>query len=169
MANGLNTYTFINYMKNAKDENGKLAYNVDLSGITGLVTSISLSNKNPEYVITQNGRALTQEELKNLNLGQILSGNYELSARQGVNANLGNKGEDILIKFAEVLGYKCDPDKFKGLNVDEEASAALDKAIEFTKNDCLQKTHDVGNGILTNVANNHIIITVLLPETIINQ
>ncbi len=154
MANGLNTYTFINYMKNAKDENGKLAYNVDLSGITGLVTSISLSNKNPEYVITQNGRALTQEELKNLNLGQILSGNYELSARQGVNANLGNKGEDILIKFAEVLGYKCDPDKFKGLNVDEEASAALDKAIEFTKNDCLQKTHDVGNGILTNVANN---------------
>lgn len=152
IANGLNTYTFINYMKNAKDENGNLAYNMDLSGL-GLVNTISLSDSAAQYVVTKNGTALTNDELKNLNLGEILSGKYELSVRQGSGANLASKGEEILNAMAGVLGLGCNPNDFKGLNVDEEAKAALDKAMEFTKNDCLQKTKDTGTGILTNVAN----------------
>lgn len=160
IANGLNTYTFINYMKNAKDENGNLAYNMTLESLfasstnpEGLVTTTSLDNTVPQYVITKNGSALTADELKNLNLGEILSGRYELSAKQGVGADLATEGKKILDEMAKVLGLGADPNDFKGLNVDDEAKAALDKAMEFTEADCLQKTQGVGNGILTNVAN----------------
>jgi len=158
IANGMNSYSFINYMKTAKDENGKLAYNLDLSGMIGkgLVTTISLDKNqtgtNAQFVITQDGRALTQDELKNLNLGQILSGKYELSARTDVSADFEKKGEEILKVLAKVLGYDCKPDDLVGLNMDDEAKDALDKAIEFTVSDCLQKTVDVGgNNALVNV------------------
>lgn len=152
IANGLNTYTFINYMKNATDENGKLAYNMDLSSL-GLVNTTSLDGTTAQYVITKNGTALSNDELKNLNLGEILSGRYELSIRQGAGANLASKAEEVLNAMANVLGLGADSNKFKGLNVDPEAKDALDKALDFTKNDCLQKTENVGNGILTQVAN----------------
>lgn len=117
-------------------ECGKLVYKTDLDK--------SKTGTETQYVITKDGTALSQTELKDLTLGDILSGKYEITTCNDV-GDLEEAGGEILEIFAKVLGYECASDEFKGLNVDDEAKNALDVALELTKYDCLQqKTSDGG-------------------------
>ncbi len=172
IAYGLNTYAFIDYMKTAeydadvKDDGGNIIhkkgesiYNANLSSLfyvdtdhEGLKsgklvykTDLDSSKKDNEaqFVITKDGTALSQTELKNLTLGDILSGKYEITTCNDV-GDLEKAGGEILETFAKVLGYGCASDEFKGLNVDDEAKNALDVAFELTKYDCLQQKNDDG-------------------------
>lgn len=120
-----------------------------------LVYSTSLdtdkSGNETQYVITKDGAALSKTDLEKLTLGDILSGKYEITTGNK-NGNLENVGETILKIFAEVLGMGCDPEKFQGLNVDDEAKNALDIAYELTKYDCLQQ--ETSDGGKKNVVEN---------------
>lgn len=121
---------------------GKLVYSTALD--TGK------SGNDTQYVITKDGAALSKTDLERLTLGDILSGKYEISTGNA-NGDLEKAGEEFLKIFAEVLGMGCEPEKFQGLNVDDEAKDALDIAYELTKYDCLQNTSDSNKG---NVADN---------------
>lgn len=122
----------------ATDSLGNLVYSTSLD--------TDKSGNETQYVITKDGAALSKTDLEKLTLGDILSGKYEITTGNK-NGNLENVGETILKIFAGVLGMGCDPEKFQGLNVDDEAKNALDVAFELTKYDCLQQeTSDGGKG-----------------------
>lgn len=78
------------------------------------------------YMITKNGNALTQSQISNLTLGDLLEGNYVIS--------LGGSGALDTNKIIECLSAQLGRGKDgEGLNVDEESKSALDVAFEFTK------------------------------------
>ncbi len=85
-----------------------------------------------KLLITKNGAALSQEEIENLTLGDLLSGEYEMSGIMSTE-NFADKASLVLEAMATALGYNALDGDIKGLNVDKESNDALDKAYDFTK------------------------------------
>lgn len=81
--------------------------------------------------ITKDGQALSESDLKNLTLGDILSGKYEMSYRGG--GDFTQIVEKVLAGMAEKLGYGYESTMdSKGLNVDNESKQALSMAFDLT-------------------------------------
>lgn len=81
--------------------------------------------------ITKDGRPLSESDLKNLTLGDILSGKYEMSYRGG--GDFTKIVEKVLDGMAQKLGYNYGSSTdSKGLNVDEESKQALSMAFDLT-------------------------------------
>ena len=137
MANVLNPVEYREYMKKAVDENGNNPYNV-YSMLTNLfgegynaqssvVNSTGLSDG--KFTVTKSGKALSETELKNLTLGDILLGDYKIA----YNGSGGiDKITDVLKGIAKIFGYE-DVNHITGLNVDTESNQALSLAYDYTK------------------------------------
>lgn len=81
--------------------------------------------------ITKDGNPLSESELKNLTLGDILSGKYEMSYRGG--DDFTQIVEKVLSAMAGKLGYGYEGTMdSKGLNVDDESKQALSMAFDLT-------------------------------------
>lgn len=170
-ANALSSTAFINYLKEAKyDDNiiattgntsvkkGDSIYNVNLFDALGmgnsgkqLNTSKDFNNSSDapaeQFIVTQNGQAMSEESLKKLTLGDILSGKYELSYKGTDEAEIKNVMIKALEAMATALGYG-DSTHITGLNVDVESDMALEQAYEFTKmllNSKTEKTASVSD------------------------
>lgn len=109
--------------------NYSLAQNSDLNKDS---TGNGYNKSNNQLVsITKDGQALSESELKNLTLGDILSGKYEMSYRGG--GDFTKIVEKVLAGMAEKLGYGYDSTTdSKGLNVDNESKQALSMAFDLT-------------------------------------
>lgn len=166
IANALTSTAFINYLgKTYKDIGveppykvptnpgaGRMDRNTPIYGIklAYLLGHTNYSDKGTaltdgKYCITKNGEALSKENADKLTLGDILSGNYELSYK-------GTSFDDLINKalggMAKLLGKDHQGSDPKGLNVDPESDDALTQAYEFTKlqyNNSLQSTKDTSN------------------------
>lgn len=87
-----------------------------------------------KFTITQNGKSLSDKDLESLTLGDILSGQYEITYNSD-NSNSTDalsKFEQVLEEFAKVLGYG-NSTHIVGLNVDKESDDALNLAFKYTK------------------------------------
>ena len=122
--------------KTKYDEHGNNigTYNFDEIFFTTTSPQTNDSSK-PGYgtnklVITQNGKALTENEIAELTLGDILSGKYEMSGLMDTSAFAG-KAQTVLDKMAELLGCGASSSNIVGINVDNESSDALTQAKEF--------------------------------------
>jgi hypothetical protein len=104
---------------------------IDALSATGYeaVATTNLDTKKSQYTITQNGNAVSLDNLKKLTLGDVLTGKYELSA---VNCDIQSIANAVLSKMAELLGNGSQD--IKGLNVDNESDEALSEAYSFTIN-----------------------------------
>lgn len=144
LANSFTTNAFINYLKEATytsddgtHKKGDPLYAINLKdifstagGVT-LTTSTTLKNAN-EIVVTKNGAAVTDpKELEKITLGDIIDGNYAIAANVDA-SKMENVATAILDAMAAALG-KGSSGSVNGLNVDDEANDALDRAYEFTK------------------------------------
>ncbi len=146
IANAFNTNSFITYMKNAEDEDGNSIYALNVgdilssSGYSFASTKTDLQEN--QLTITKSGSPITESEMQNLTLGELLSGQYELSGRIDAGA-MRTLAQNILKSMGTTLGY--DTAGIGGLNVDDESDAALDQAMEFTLK-CLNSDYDTSSG-----------------------
>lgn len=86
---------------------------------------------NSLITITKDGQALSENSLKNLTLGDILSGKYEMTYRGG--GDFTKIIEKVLDGMARKLGYDYNGTMdSKGLNVDNESKSALSMAFDLT-------------------------------------
>lgn len=85
-----------------------------------------------KILITKNGKALSQNEIESLTLGDILSGKYEMSGIMSTE-DFATKAQDVLLAMANLLGYNAADGNIKGLNVNNESDAALDQAYVFSQ------------------------------------
>lgn len=173
LINAMNTNTFINYMKDATypesvtDSSGQIVHNkgdliyglnlVDLIGADKICSTKS-PNKTEDagkVIITNNGAVLTDEELRNLTLGDIMKGKYVMTGIMSPEELSKLAIEKVLNNMGTTLGMGA-ADKVYGLNVDQESNDALDRAYDFgqlllnTKNNLA--TSD-GNTISKSVSN----------------
>lgn len=174
-SNALTSTAFINYLgKTYKDigvepplkdstdpTKGRVDKNTAIYGIN-LVDALSSagiscefpsdSNLNEGYsegknyvAITKNGQPLSETNISKLTLGDLLTGNYELSYRGG---NFNTVINTVLTKMAEILGAGHQGSDPKGLNVDIESDNALSQALEFTKAQYNSTTNSDSNNTL---------------------
>ena len=106
-----------------------------------------------QYIIAQNGTALTRDQIKELSLGDLLSGKYTIT-KVG-SSNMEVKPE-ILTKLAAALGQGYTGDGSKGLNVDTESNNALTTALDFTHQHYISDATTVSGGTTYNKITNSI-------------
>lgn len=149
LTNAMNTNTFINYLGSAtypQDINGHKAgdkiYALNLvdtlkgAGLTiCTTTSPELDKSKGQVIITNNGAALSEEEIKKLTLGDILDGSYAITGIGMDAAGLEKIAiNQVLTEMAHILGQGSgSAGKVYGLSVDAESEKALDNALEFGK------------------------------------
>ena len=171
-ANAMQPNMFINYLKEATYEvaskvppTGKSStdplYPFDISTLSlNFIDNISQLNKKnttkDTWTITTNSgnRTLSKAQIEKLTLGDLLSGNYQLTFfdRDGNNKNdYYTNFQDVLTQMAEKLGYgfrsssDCqNPTDSRGLNIDEVTDMALDMAYDLTK-DLLNKSNKISS------------------------
>ena len=153
LTNAMNTNTFINYLGSAtypsettvtKPDSSTVKYNrgdaiyslklTDLIG-SGKICSTTSPDKDKDkdkVIITNNGAAMSQDELNKLTLGDILDGQYVISGVMSAKDLVDKFVMKILDDMAFTLG-KDSSDKVYGLNVDAESNDALNDAYEFAK------------------------------------
>jgi hypothetical protein len=88
-------------------------------------------NKDNVFYITQGGRPLTAENIKELTVGDILQGKYNITYKAS-----GQKGyQDIYDAVLKAVGTALGLGEagLKGINVDAESDMALDQASAFTQ------------------------------------
>ncbi|MFQ8625353.1 MAG: hypothetical protein ACLSA2_02150 [Candidatus Gastranaerophilaceae bacterium] len=153
IANAFNTNSFITYMKNAEDDDGNSIYALKVSDILANNGGYSFGTSknelsNNQVLITKSGSPISESEMQKLTLGELLSGQYELTGRMDAEA-MRKLAEAFLKSMGETLGYKNS--NIGGLNVDDESNEALNQAMEFTLK-CLNKDYDTSSGgkILSN-------------------
>lgn len=83
------------------------------------------------YMVTNNGRIVGKDELKNVTIGDLLSGKYEITFNLG-SGNYKDVQHKLIQAIASPLGLGAGESEFKGLNVDNESDAALSQAYSFT-------------------------------------
>ena len=152
IANVLTTNAFINKL-GSKDDEGNPLYGISVLDMLGISVEdgnvdaaydskfcyntypddIYGANKG-KFVITNNGSALSREQLKKLSLGDLLSGKYTIT-KLGSNFSAEEVQDYMLKTIAKALGYNpgSATPSGDGLNVDSEANNALAVAYEFTK------------------------------------
>ena len=181
IANVLTTNAFINKL-GTKDDEGNPLFGVSVLDMLGI--SVSDGNVDAAYdskfcyntypddiygvnkgkfVITNNGSALSREQLKKLSLGDLLSGKYTIT-KLGSNFSAEEVQDYMLKTIAKALGYNpgSTTPSGDGLNVDYESSNALAVAYEFTKSKytgnansiSAESQYDAINGCM-NGANNY--------------
>ena len=153
LTNAMYTNTFINYLGSAtypsettvtKPDSSTVKYNrgdaiyslklTDLIG-SGKICSTTSPDKDKDkdkVIITNNGAAMSQDELNKLTLGDILDGQYVISGVMSAKDLVDKFVMKILDDMAFTLG-KDSSDKVYGLNVDAESNDALNDAYEFAK------------------------------------
>lgn len=120
--------------KSVKHKEGDLKYAMDFSSISGTAYKVvSDPKENNNVRINKNGQSLTSESMKNLTLGDILSGKCEFTAVAESDAKFEELAQNILTEMAKLLGYNAGATEFKGLNVDKESNEALAQALDITK------------------------------------
>ena len=168
IADALSTTAFINrlgdrYQEDVKDPNnvsnilhkkGDLIYGLNLSDILGAgnicsTTTPDTSSDNGKLIITENGNALTNEALKNISLGDILTGKYTMTM---IGGSVGNAYQKVLDAINSILNSSG-----IGLNVDTESANALTNAYKFTKDDTQNVVYSVQQSLST---------TYLIPEMV---
>ena len=181
IANVLTTNAFINKL-GTKDDEGNPLFGVSVLDMLGISVSdgnvdaaydskfcyntypddIYGANKG-KFVISNNGSALSREQLKKLSLGDLLSGKYTIT-KLGSNFSAEEVQDYMLKTIAKALGYNpgSTTPSGDGLNVDYESSNALAVAYEFTKSKytgnansiSAESQYDAINGCM-NGANNY--------------
>ena len=181
IANVLTTNAFINKL-GSKDDEGNPLFGVSVLDMLGISVSdgnvdaaydskfcyntypddIYGANKG-KFVISNNGSALSREQLKKLSLGDLLSGKYTIT-KLGSNFSAEEVQDYMLKTIAKALGYNpgSTTPSGDGLNVDYESSNALAVAYEFTKSKytgnansiSAESQYDAINGCM-NGANNY--------------
>lgn len=181
IANVLTTNAFINKL-GTKDDEGNPLFGVSVLDMLGISVSdgnvdaaydskfcyntypddIYGANKG-KFVITNNGSALSREQLKKLSLGDLLSGKYTIT-KLGSNFSAEEVQDYMLKTIAKALGYNpgSTTPSGDGLNVDYESNNALAVAYEFTKSKytgnansiSAESQYDAINGCM-NGANNY--------------
>lgn len=147
IANAFNTNSFIRYMKNAEDEDGNSIYALNVKDILSTTNSsysfasTTTDLQGNQLTITKSGSPITESEMEKLTLGELLSGQYELTGCIDAEA-MRTLAQNILKSMGTTLGY--DTAGIGGLNVDNESDAALDQAMEFTLK-CLNKDYDTSS------------------------
>ena len=102
------------------------------SGKICSTTSPDKDKDKDKVIITNNGAAMSQDELNKLTLGDILDGQYVISGVMSAKDLVDKFVMKILDDMAFTLG-KDSSDKVYGLNVDAESNDALNDAYEFAK------------------------------------
>ncbi len=172
IANALTTTGFISALK-AEDDDGNLSYSVAAAFGINLADAnvdtqmdnmfcystspdVYTNDGNDTYdvgkliISTNNGNALSREEIKNLSLGDLLSGKYSMTIVGGTltdTTSTTGKYNEILKGLAQALGYQHNiTSGSKGLAVDDESVEALDTAYEFTLADTQDVVETVSTG-----------------------
>ncbi len=83
-----------------------------------------------QFSITKGGQALSANNLEKVTLGDIVSGKYQITFKQGAKGDYKEAFTTVLKAMAEKLGLNA-PNT--GLNIDSESDSALQQAYEFTK------------------------------------
>ncbi len=162
-SNAYNTYAFTSYMQNITyqsaydnsngafvipsgvDPNDKI-YSIKLTDLTSLGTIAEGTEKkgssdkskftDGKFVILKNGKVQTEDVVKSLTVGDLLTGKYDIIFRNAAKNNNKDMQElyaSVLSSIATALGQGVSASEYKGLNVDTESDQALDMALEFTK------------------------------------
>ena len=155
IANALSTTAFINrlgdrYQEDVKDPNnesnilhkkGDNVYGLNLVDILGednICPAISPTDINSgKLIITENGNALSNEALKDISLGDLLTGTYSMTI---INGSIDDAYQKVLEAIAKTLGWN---NSGAGLNVDAESNSALNNALELTKADTQDVVYNV--------------------------
>lgn len=133
-----NVLDILNTTKNETDTN-----NVKENGFNyvGNYEKLKESGSEGKFIITKNGQNVSQSQLENLTIGDLLEGKYDISykSEKGSDGKAKKYDEDAKAKFsllfeslARTLGYDASSTSYVGLNVDPESDAALDMAFQFT-------------------------------------
>ena len=158
IAGVLSSTSFINKLSEREDkiENGKVTgYNdpvldvgnklIDLiKGDLGS-TIASSSEDTSGFIITKNASVMSEADIKDLSLGDLLTGNYSITLMADPANAWSEDGNfrKILETFAELLGWdETGQNNITGtaLNVDSESAMALDLAIDWTIQDLFKVT-----------------------------
>lgn len=157
VANAFNTNSFISYMKKAEDDDGNSIYTLKVGDILSNNGGYSFGTSknelsNNQVLITKSGSPISESEMQKLTLGELLSGQYELTGRMDAEA-MRKLAEAFLKSMGTTLGWQNG--NIGGLNVDDESNEALLQAMEFTLK-CLNKDYDTSSGgkILSNSVTN---------------
>lgn len=157
VANAFNTNSFISYMKKAEDDSGNSIYALKVGDILSNNGGYSFGTSknelsNNQVLITKSGSPISESEMQKLTLGELLSGQYELTGRMDAEA-MRKLAEAFLKSMGTTLGWQNG--NIGGLNVDDESNEALLQAMEFTMK-CLNKDYDTSSGgkILSNSVTN---------------
>ena len=157
VANAFNTNSFISYMKKAEDDSGNSIYALKVGDILSNNGGYSFGTSknelsNNQVLITKSGSPISESEMQKLTLGELLSGQYELTGRMDAEA-MRKLAEAFLKSMGTTLGWQNG--NIGGLNVDDESDEALLQAMEFTLK-CLNKDYDTSSGgkILSNSVTN---------------
>lgn len=157
VANAFNTNSFISYMKKAEDDSGNSIYALKVGDILSNNGGYSFGTSknelsNNQVLITKSGSPISESEMQKLTLGELLSGQYELTGRMDAQA-MRKLAEAFLKSMGTTLGWQNG--NIGGLNVDDESNEALLQAMEFTMK-CLNKDYDTSSGgkILSNSVTN---------------
>ncbi len=167
LTNAMNTNTFINYMQEATypdsidgHNKGDLIYGINLVDLIGAdkicsTKSPDKTNDAGKVIITNNGAVLSDEELQNLTLGDILEGKYVMTGIMTPEELSTLAIDKVLNGMGTILGMGS-ADKVYGLNVDQESNDALEIAYDFGKL-LLNPNHNLatsdGNTVSKSVSN----------------
>ena len=118
--------------------NGKdLIYGVDFTSLfndTEPKISTKPNLENNTYIISENSQKLSEDKLKNLSIGDILTSQFDLTGNaDGTTTDFKKTAEAVLEAIAKKLGLGAGAGECVGLNVDAESSFALEQAFELTK------------------------------------
>ena len=155
IANALTTTGLISELS-SKDEDGNLKYSVyaALSGMNFCyTTSPDTTADNGKFIIANNGTALKEDQIKELSIGDLLSGKYTITKVGSSNMEVKT---EILTKLAAALGQGYTGDGSKGLNVDTESNNALTTALDFTHQHYISDATTVSGGTTYNKITNSI-------------
>ena len=114
------------------DDAGAGTFNIAGNTITLKTSSIDVNNTANSFMVTNNGRLVGKDELKNITVGDLVNGKYELTFN-GSSGDASNVFGKLINAIAEPLGYGAGGDSFKGLNVDSESDTALNIAVDFSQ------------------------------------
>ena len=91
-------------------------------------TSLDKMNSSGSFTVTKGGQSLSNNDLRKLTVGDLLTGQYELTYN---GSDYENKFKEVLETIATALGYG-DVTHIRGLNVDAESNEALKLAYDYT-------------------------------------
>ena len=128
-----------------KHKEGDLKYAMDFSSIADTKKVVSDPKESGQIRINKNGQALKADSMKNLTLGDILSGKCEFTAVANSDAEFEKLAQSILKEMAVLLGYNASATEIKGLNVDNESNEALIQAFDITIAQLQTVTQGSGN------------------------